>query len=512
MATIGQTLVRTAGNLGSSFKLLAGGNVPNYRLKFLENTLPYASGTSELIVGTYIELGRGATCGLRFGEQYKTVSRQHAAIERRKDGVYLIHLSASNPTYHNGQALSQPNQAQKLQNNDTIQLTSEGPKLQFTTSLTKTSSLSTTQRVQMAMQQGIRPYRNGMIAIVVMLLVAIGGIVYQQTRITEAILAIDKLEQVNQAQADSLRQANKRNTALAKQLEDQVTKLKGQLDQTTSQLEAVRAANSGPKAQVIEAPDVLAAYNDDVYLIQTEKIVITYPNGKQETIETDWQAGKTLYTGTAFLLEDGRLASVLHVLYPWGAITQQDVDEENIFYQLNEVHNNGGKVVLHLVAVSPNKTVIRFTTQNVVKGTMVDVQITNSQGQRVVLEYLDEYKNDWAYVKTSQKGKIKFDGPGSKTLKKGTPIYILGYSMGLRYVNLQSLDPVYSESMIAQDNLSTNGMILIGARTFEGGNSGGPGFVIRDGVAYAVGMVSISHGNAQQQTAFGSLAPIAYIN
>lgn len=63
-------------------------------------------------------IGRDQGCRLRLGSPQ--VSKRHAAIERRKDGIFLIDLGSTNGTFLNGQPLR--SQARMIKDGDRIQI------------------------------------------------------------------------------------------------------------------------------------------------------------------------------------------------------------------------------------------------------------------------------------------------------------------------------------------------------------------------------------------------------
>ena len=117
---------RATQSLTAGMKILGGANLPTYTLEYLTPTAKHAQGTYETIVIPYIELGRSSKCGVKFGDDTPTVSRQHCAIERKGDVATLINLSKSNPTFVNGQPVTD---RRELNNGDEIQLSTDVPKL-----------------------------------------------------------------------------------------------------------------------------------------------------------------------------------------------------------------------------------------------------------------------------------------------------------------------------------------------------------------------------------------------
>ena len=148
----GSNLGRT---IGQSLSMITGKDIPNYSLLFLDATLSRKRGEHETIFMPHIVLGRSSRCHVRYGDDQKTVSREHASITVDGSNFVINHNpSASNPTYVNGRAIGG---AHHLQNGDEIQLSSNGPKMRFNASTLKTSTIGLTSRIGQAMSQAVKP-------------------------------------------------------------------------------------------------------------------------------------------------------------------------------------------------------------------------------------------------------------------------------------------------------------------------------------------------------------------
>ena len=95
--------------------VLKGGNVPAFTLEYLTPSKRKKPGEYETIVIPYIEIGRANECNIQYANDILTVSRRHAAIERKEDGYYIVQLSQTNPTLINGQTV---NKEKLLSNGD----------------------------------------------------------------------------------------------------------------------------------------------------------------------------------------------------------------------------------------------------------------------------------------------------------------------------------------------------------------------------------------------------------
>ena len=142
--------------LKTSMTILTGGNVPAYTLEYLSPSKNKGVGDFETIVVPYIEIGRSNSCAVQFGEDKPTVSRKHAAIERRENNYFLLQLSSTNPSLINGIPIDKDSQ---LNNGDEIQFSMEGPKLRFNITPAGTSNMGFTKKMNLVIRQASKPYR-----------------------------------------------------------------------------------------------------------------------------------------------------------------------------------------------------------------------------------------------------------------------------------------------------------------------------------------------------------------
>lgn len=165
-----------AGSVGAGMGALFNGSGRTYYILEHKTSSKYhQAGETQKIIIDQIELGRDASCQVRYDESLDTVSRKHAAIVKEGTGWKLIHLSQSNPTLVNGQ----PIQGQYfLQSGDEIQLSVGGPRIGFIQpqgAQALTSSIKLTERMNLFRQQALRPYRTAIWVLSALLLLAILG-------------------------------------------------------------------------------------------------------------------------------------------------------------------------------------------------------------------------------------------------------------------------------------------------------------------------------------------------
>jgi cell division protein FtsB len=172
-----QSYKRTvAGSVGAGVGAIFNGSGRTYYILEHKTSSKYhTAGESQKIIIDQIELGRDASCQVRFDESFETVSRKHCAIVRDGQNWQLIHLSSANPTLVNGRPVQG---SYYLQSGDEIQLSVGGPRLGFIVPQGKqslTSSIKLTERMNLFRQQALRPYRRAIWALSALLLLVILG-------------------------------------------------------------------------------------------------------------------------------------------------------------------------------------------------------------------------------------------------------------------------------------------------------------------------------------------------
>ena len=98
--------------------------------------------------------------------------------------------------------------------------------------------------------------------------------------------------------------------------------------------------------------------------------------------------------------------------------------------------------------------------------------------------------NDWAYVRTSQKGTIVDGRSLSDNLKSGSTVHLLGFPRSLGIADGDKIvEPIYNSMNIARDGLNDGRCIMV-SQGVDHGNSGGPVFVMNNGQLRVIGIVS----------------------
>ena len=349
-----------AGSVGAGMGAIFNGSGRTYyMLEHKTSSKFHQAGETQKIIIDQVELGRDASCQVRFDESFDTVSRKHAAIERDGDNWKLVHLSASNPTLVNGRPIQD---SYYLQSGDEIQLSVNGPRLGFIVPQGKqalTSSIKLTERMKLFRQQALRPYRRAIWILGALLALAIIGFGTWNYKLSQDNEALRQEMATYQAQMDSLSLEKARLDNLEKQIQEKLAanpedeNLKNELNQVQEQRSRVQtlyvAANTNynraknkvsgfgkkdaekdkedadtdeeeveEKEEVAdnnkakEASDNIANYYDDIYTLKVRRV--TFEKG-DEAVDAGI-ALSNVVVGTGFIV-DGKFITAHQNIEPW---------------------------------------------------------------------------------------------------------------------------------------------------------------------------------------------------
>jgi FHA domain/Trypsin-like peptidase domain len=492
--------------LKTGMTVLRGGNVPAYTLEYLTPGRKKSTGDFETILMPYAEIGRADTCNIQYGDDYQTVSRKHAAIERRGNDYFLIHLSQTNPTLLNGIAIAKE---EKIKNGDEIQLSMEGPRLRFNVTPTGTANMGFTKKISLVTKQAIKPYRTLVFTLLALLIILAGTggwFIYHQSK--KVVNLSDDLQKSEDRRVqDSMRLAIQAEQ-FVKQTERTSKELASVMNNNNQYIEVIKKLNT--KVGELEArkteiqPGGTAFYEqfrDGVYFLEVTEIFVSMPNGTSQKVNMRW-------TGTAFLCSDGKLFTARHCIQSWR------YSQDEFAQIINAAELNGGKVFVKFRATSI-KNWFEFDYSNVILDDSKDNTVTQTieplKGRKkekikIVYKYASDWSHDWAYYQTDKTSNIEYDKDISTKLKAGEKAYILGFSLGKGGPAEGKINPLFSESSIGQEGISSSGLITLTSRSFEQGNSGGPVFIQTGDKFKVIGIVSKGEFDAT-----GSFATIAYI-
>jgi len=492
--------------VGSGIGSLMGGSGKQYYI--LEHKISskyHKVGEAQEIIVDDIELGRSAKCQVRFDESFTTVSRQHAAIKKDGEKWKLVHLSEGNSTLLNGDKIAKE---WYLQNGDEIQLSVRGPRLGFIVPTGKNAtvgSIGFTRRLSLFRKQALRPYKQAITALSIVLILAVGGLS------TSNIMQWIKTKELEKTHAKALAELEKekhlQDSLLNVQrltFERRLADAEGRARSMQTRINQLNESNTALKGKIEELVHVsttndhaIKAVEPYVYFVKVTKTVVTWPNGP--TKEYDFGG-----SGSGFLLDDGRFVTCRHVTEPWFYFVQGgEIDKDMILF--NYAAQNGGKVVAHLTAFSSSGDSFSFTSDQMTVNRSTDREGVDEDGVAVRLAQRDN--TDWAYIRTSKTQGLKYDANMSRTLEGGTILTFIGFPLGLGGGNLSNIQPHRSNGTTSASGL-TDGRIIAANVGYEGGNSGCPVFCTdASGNLIVVGIVATAMGRTT-----GSIVPISAIN
>lgn len=466
------------GSVGAGVNALFNGNGRRfYILEHRDASKYHKAGESQKIIIDQVELGRGADCQVRFDETFETVSRRHAAIIREGDRWKLVQLSTTNSTFLNGRPIASE---WYLENGDEIQLSVGGPRLGFIVpagNQSLVSSIKMTERLELFRKQALAPYKRAIWSLCILLILAVGGlttwnIIMQKDFNTQISQAKEKLSTImgKNAELDSLLAVSQREQA---RMDSLLTVYK----------------NRPAVTKVIYPNDDLASMlskvEDDIFFVRATKVVVT---DGEETIEIPNYS----WISTGFLTTDGRFITAKHCVEGWKFKGGIPSDEEAIAMCAFAMNTRGCKIVAYLEAKSKTKTLTFKSTDFTMNyDTEKEVKISDD----IIWRLEGNVRNDWAFVKTSQRGSIIVDTQLAANLPKGADLHILGFPHGWGAIDTHSFSSLYNSCKTAKEGLE-EGIIRISDRSFESGNSGGPVFYNDHGTLKAVGIVSFGVGES----------------
>lgn len=473
--------------------LMSPGKKTYYILEHCVTSKFHQMGEAQKIIVDNIEIGRDPRCQVRFDEDFKTVSRRHAAIVRDGENWKLVQISKTNSTLLNGRKVATE---WYLQTGDEIQLSVNGPKLRFiipTGDKATVGSINFTQRLNLFSQQALRPYKYGMLILSIVLLLALGGLGYM------AFFVNDVAKDVK-SQSELLAQAiedNRNNAEIADSLGRELLQTNESVAANALAIVDVKAmatraqkAAAAAAARMAPAPEAFAEVSKNVYYI----MVGVYFNDEFQFA----------VTGTGFLLNDGRFVTAKHCV-DMGFNHEDDFigDEttamlntlhyfqpESLKYRLVGVSGAGDQIS---ITYSPTSSPWQWGYTEYTTGT---VSIEDESGEEILVPV--KYStgtvgaDDWAYFRTGKSGGLAFDSEWSSNLGAGTPLHILGFPRSVGTEELSEtgrVSPNYCESSVGQSGLY-DGIILLSNAEIDHGNSGGPVFAQRDGKPVVIGIIS----------------------
>ena len=480
-------------SIGAGLSAL-GGSANYYTLEFLTSDNFHKAGSREDVIVNYIEIGRDPSCGLRISDKHLTVSRKHAAIQKEGSHYVLINLSKSNPTLLNGRPVQN---RWHLQNGDTIQLSLEGPKINFLLPKNnKANSISLTRRLSLFGKQALRPYKTALTVLSILLLISLGGggfYIYQdhlkdktfQNELVNAVERAKELEQKSKAQSDSLLAALGYSQSQIENLQRQIRNIpKNPLPAPPVQLPPTPAFDSKRIKTLVEQ-----IKNDVFYMIM--EYILTLPDGKK--IESGGSC-------TCYLTDEGKLITAKHCI---AGFLFRIRNIEDVLLNRGYAFRDGD-IKINIDIFSPDGRKMNFDglmfSTGREKEKIKKINVGDDQNPLIIeVKDCDLDDDDWAFIQTSEKGSIQLDRSLAQNLEIGTELIVLGYPRGFGAdLRKGKINPLFSMSVVAQDGLDSKiGTILATTTGTSPGNSGGPVFAVKDGRLVAVGILSGNYSDLE---------------
>lgn len=476
------------GSVGAGVGSLFNGNGRRYYvLEHKDASKFYKAGEAQKIIIDEIEMGREASCQVRFDDTFSTVSRRHAAIVRDGDKWKLVQLSKTNSTFLNGKKIETE---WYLENGDEIQLSVGGPRLGFIVPAGKqslVSSIKMTERLNLFRKQALRPYKTALVCLFLLLIVACAGggyIIRQQSMSIKDLLS--KVDMQHKMFDDVQEKYRKDSIEWANKIK------KGGRTVT-------RTVVVNPDANITKE---IENVKSSVFGVITTVYVVNV-NGEVSKFGTS--------QGTGFLTTDGRFVTARHCVEPW-----MFDKEMNVIYAASL--SGLMKIYAEIYAVNNNNEVLRVKSESFRINRTYDSDVTTDydlDGEKIEIPSKMAFGteaslgNDWAYCKVNKKGKILDGRSLSANLKSGTTAHVLGFPRSIGLADGKKLvDPIYNNLTISRSGLN-NGRCIMVNQGVDHGNSGGPVFVENGGKLYVIGIVS--RGDSKSEM-FNHIVPMCNLN
>lgn len=502
-------------------------------IEYRDTDMHHSAGMRQAVDSPETLLGRDPDAAVCFGDDCPTVSRRHARIVREGNGYILEPLSRTNSTMVNGRKIYS---AQPLHDGDMIRLSTDGPSIRFIfpagapmvppgyndAVLLLPGQTPPPPPVPGRYGPGrvppVAPSAGGgkpggnrnhalWIAGACLLLIALGFGIWKIVDLTRTSQRLDALvaEQLRQKQeADSL--------ALLAHQRDSIAAAQGLGGEMTVDAQAgigsyVGSVSATPSPASVNpngsaSASAMQVADKSVYYVMSLGFEVTTPEGRHYEISCgDGEGEISGWSGTGFLLSDGRFVTARHVVEPWFFVQSE---EERELLELNILASNGGKIVSYIGAVSPTGDRLTFKSTDCSISRRGDVTRRLSDGEMVTLASSDT--RDFATVHVGRTGGLPFSADASRNLRRGTKLTVLSFPLGLGANSYNDIRPVYGSATVAADGLQ-DGMILTTETTYEKGSSGGPVFITdSSGRLVVVGITSAIAGRST-----GFIEPISSI-
>ncbi len=481
-----------------------------YVLEHKNESSCHRAGSSQRIIVDQIEMGRDPRCQVRFDESTPNVSRRHAAIVRQVEGGWkIIHLSQTNATYVNGREV---NGSLELNSGDEIRLSANGPRMGFIVpdgdnGLVR--SIGMGARITLFRQQAMQPYRKALwilASCMLLAIAAVGALMWMQQRTIseqnetiaqqkDELMAVRRKFDIEKTKNDSmLASLSTMNSNMIADIENRTMQL-SQVDTRLTDIE-----HSVPRVSVGKSQNnAIEAALPYIYYMCTTEYEITFSDGETITIEAS-DSEVPSWSGTGFMLDDGRFVTARHVVSAWDYWSEVGDDS----YCLNRIANNGGRVRVKLACLSSSGDIFEIWSDEFHCDKSTDLCDYESEGKKITRAQLDD--TDFAWARVARKGLAR-DAALSRKLERGQTLMVLGFPNRAGVNSKLEVSPILGSGIVGAPGLTEDGVILTSGTNFEPGNSGGPAIVAgQDGSLRVIGIISAIQGRH-----LGYIVPISKI-
>ncbi len=488
-------------------KMRSGNTGYSFTLQFLTDTGEYPANATKVVAGAYAELGRDKECAVRFGEDAPTVSRKHAALERKGQKVYIYNLSATNQTLVNGRPV---HKEWLLHDGDEIQLSADGPRMRF---LLPADSAAPrfTSRIKLFAEQAVRPYRLVLLALLGIFLVGAAAVGVQFTKVRSGqakLVAVAKsvTQQVEEQQkalaagnsvlvaeqtrrAEALAAVNRQNLEFQESLTRQGKIIRALVKNATA--EPPRRARRPEPARKPD-PEALVVGNTQGQVYAVRMYLTVRGNTGQPLDLTDGNRKSVrlkdyfLGTGTGFVLEDGRFVTARRWVKPW-AYPEGEKDLLALF--TNFVHHNGGRASIKLIATAPGGPELTLSDAQFAADSTHDQTVTGNFGfgEGKIVVAGPDHAQDWAVARVPVTGLPV--GEAGTLPTASNAVHLLGYEIPAGVQEGPVGSPTYTRRTVAPD-APAKGTLAVRGAPFEMSTYGGPAYLVQGNKPRVVGLLT----------------------
>lgn len=481
--------------VSAGLKSLSGKGKTFYVLEFKNSTQLHRAKTTKEVIVDYIELGRSPKCQIRFGEDCRTVSGIHCAIMREGEHYFVKHLSKSNPTLINGRPVAD---RYYINSGDEITLSYGGPIVGFIIPHNNfTNSIPLTRRLSLFREQAMRPYKRAIAALSILIVALTASF------ITYEVLKEKERAKQTQEFLSGLKRQDSTISVQKNAINDQsniIQNQKAEIKKIKSIIKNYTTTRKINEQFPIEStsppPTELNQIFPSVFYIKCIQVEINF-GGEKKQRSGNW-------SGTGFLLADGRFITARHVIESWNYISQ---DSDDASWIENIVASNDGEVIATFVAESSTGQSFTFKSSDFKINRSGDEKVskTTEDGKQFYITKGSMF-NDWAVLSTGKKGVLVSDDNLSTSLQAGSQLFTLGFPLGLGAEDRPKIEPMYNTLSVASSGVS-NGFINTSNDGSNHGNSGGPVIAKINQSYFVVGIVSRAIPGAS-----GLVIPISRIN